>query len=72
MKEATGEFSMTVITIIAVAVIAGLIAWLGPRIAGYVQDQWGILSGSTTEDCGDGKYWNGSKCENVVTQTPKE
>lgn len=66
MKEATGEFSMTVITIIAVAVIAGLIAWLGPRVAGYVQNQWGTMSGANTQDCGNGQYWNGSACVNTV------
>lgn len=66
MKEATGEFSMTVVTIIAIAVIAGLVAFLGPRIAGYVQNQWGTLTGSNTQDCGAGQYWDGSKCANVV------
>lgn len=65
MKEATGEFSMTVITILAIAVIAGLIAWLGPRVAGYVQNQWGTMSGASTQDCGNGKYWNGSACVDV-------
>lgn len=66
MKEATGEFSMTVITIIAVAVIAGLIAWLGPRVAGYVQNQWGTMSGSNTQSCPTGQYWNGSACVNTI------
>lgn len=40
MKEATGEFSMTVVTILAVIVIAALVGWLGPRITNYVKSVW--------------------------------
>ena len=32
MKEATGEVSMTMITIVAVAVIGGILALLWPQI----------------------------------------
>ena len=60
MKEATGEFSMTAITIVAVAVIAGLIAWLSPKIAQYVQDGWDTAT--NTEACPDGQYRKGNDC----------
>ena len=40
MKEATGEFSMTVVTIIAICVIAGVIAVLKDPIKEYIQSTW--------------------------------
>lgn len=36
MKEATGEFSMTVVTIVAVVAIAGVIAFLMPSLREFV------------------------------------
>lgn len=36
MKEATGETSMTMITIAAVAVIAGILALVWPRIQTWI------------------------------------
>jgi len=44
MKEATGEFSMTVVTILAVIVIAALVTWLGPKITNYIQSNWTNLA----------------------------
>ena len=38
MKEATGELSMTVITIVAVALIAGILALLKDPIKTYIED----------------------------------
>ena len=46
MKEATGEFSMTVVTILAVCVIAGLVAWLGPKVSEYVGKTWNSVTNS--------------------------
>ena len=60
MKEATGEFSMTVVTILAILVLAGLVAWLSPKIAEYVQDMW--TATSDTEICGDGEYLKNGEC----------
>ena len=36
MKEATGEVSMTMVTIVAVAVIGGIVALLWPKINGWI------------------------------------
>ena len=40
MKEATGELSMTVVTIIAIVAIAGIIVFLRGPIANYINDTW--------------------------------
>jgi len=48
MKEATGEFSMTVVTILAVVVIAGLVAFLGPKITEFVETKWDEITGTET------------------------
>ena len=41
MKEATGELNMTVITIIAIAVIAGIMALMWPSITNTIKSSWG-------------------------------
>ena len=60
MKEATGEFSMTVVTIIAIMVIAGLVAWLSPKIAEYVHESWDNTKNTTI--CGDDEYLKDGVC----------
>ena len=41
MKEASGELNMTLITIIAIAAIAGLFTvWLLPRIRTSIDERW--------------------------------
>ena len=40
MKEATGELSMTVITIMAIILIAGILSFLVPMAADYVNNTW--------------------------------
>lgn len=40
MKEATGEFSMTVVTIVAIVAIAGVITWLMPSLREYINKTW--------------------------------
>lgn len=45
MKEATGELSMTVVTIIAVIIIAAIVAALRTPIINYINKQWGALTG---------------------------
>lgn len=54
MKEATGEVSMTVIVIVAVAVIGGILAMMWPKISSTIQNSWG---NSGQNAC------NGSGCE---------
>lgn len=44
MKEATGELSMTVITIIAIVAIAGIITFLAPLVKNYINGTWTGLS----------------------------
>lgn len=45
MKEATGELSMTTITIIAVIAIAGIVTFLVPLVRDYIEDTWSGLTG---------------------------
>ena len=42
MKEATGELNMTVITIVAIAVIGGILALMWGPITQWIQDSFGI------------------------------
>lgn len=50
MKEATGEVSMTMITIVAVAVIGGILALMWDPITEWIQDSFG---GAAEETGGD-------------------
>ena len=45
MKEASGELNLTLITIVAIAAIAGLFALLWPSIRNTISDKWGETSG---------------------------
>ena len=38
MKEATGETSMTMITLVAIGVIAGILAVMWPSIHNWIED----------------------------------
>ena len=59
MKEATGEVSMTMITIVAVAVIGGILALLWPQIQGWIQ---GAFNNAGANTCPAGQRWDGSRC----------
>ena len=48
MKEATGELSMTTITIIAVIAIAGIVAFLAPMVKDFINNSWNNLSKTDT------------------------
>lgn len=50
MKEATGEVSMTMITIVAVAVIGGILALMWDPIEQWVRDSFGAAADSTQGD----------------------
>lgn len=54
MKEATGEVSMTVIVIVAVAVIGGILAVMWPRISAWIDNSFG---GGADATCPNG-HWN--------------
>ena len=41
MKEATGEVSMTVVTLVAIGVIAAILAFMWPTIQGSIENLWG-------------------------------
>ena len=47
MKEATGEVSMTMITIVAVAVIGGILALMWDLITTWIQESFGAAAEST-------------------------
>ena len=44
MKEATGELSMTVVTIMAIVAIAGIVTILVPLVKNYINNSWDNLS----------------------------
>lgn len=50
MKEATGELSMTVITIIAIVAIGGIILLLREPIKDFIANQWGEMGGQDIRD----------------------
>ena len=60
MKEATGEVSMTVITLVAIGVIGGILAIMWPTIQSTIAGLWG----DGTKQCAKGTYWDPSagKC----------
>lgn len=60
MKEAAGEVSMTVIVIVAVAVIGGILALMWPKITETINNAFG---GNADNVCPEGQTWNGSRCE---------
>ena len=60
MKEASGELSMTLVTIIAVAAIVGIIALLMPTIQGWINDKWSDVDKNPTELYDTGKTQSGS------------
>jgi len=41
MKEAVGEVNMTVVTIVAIAVIGGILALMWPSIQSSITSAWG-------------------------------
>ena len=41
MKEATGEVSMTVVTLVAIAVIGAILAVMWPQIQNSITNLWG-------------------------------
>lgn len=59
MKEATGELNMTVITIVAIAVIGGILALMWDPITTWIQNAFNTSSNAA---CGPGETWDGTTC----------
>ena len=59
MKEATGEVSMTVVTLVAIAVIGAILAFMWPTIKNRINDLWDPSGG---HECPAGQYWDGEAC----------
>ena len=59
MKEATGEVSMTVVTLVAIGVIGAILAIFWPQISSKI----GGLVGNG--DCPSGEYLKDGKCVKV-------
>ena len=66
MKEATGEVSMTMVTIVAIAVIGGILALLWPQIKNWMTNSFSNAGNNTcnigTWNESKGCCWDGSKC----------
>lgn len=60
MKEATGEVSMTMVTIVAIAVIGGIVALLWDPITTWIQN---AFNNSGNNTCPPGEQWNGTSCQ---------
>lgn len=58
MKEATGEVSMTVITLAAIAIIGGLLAHFWPNIKNTMSNLWGGTADSSAACAQQGGTWN--------------
>lgn len=50
MKEATGEVSMTMVTIVAVAVIGGILALMWEPITTWIQNSFGEAADNTRQN----------------------
>lgn len=59
MKEASGEVSMTVIVIVAVAIIGGIIVALGPTIKKTISSKWGNSDAAACK--AGGGTWNATE-----------
>ena len=59
MKEATGEVSMTVITLVAIAVIGAILAIMWPTIKTKITDLW------NPGTCPAGQYYDNGKCKKI-------
>ena len=55
MKEASGELNLTLITIVAIAAIAGLFALLWPTIKNTINSKWGETANSMSNVNGNVK-----------------
>ena len=61
MKEATGEVSMTVVTLVAIAVIGAILAAMWPTIKNSITNLWGSTNDGT-QCTNAGGTWANGKC----------
>lgn len=54
MKEATGEVSMTVVTLVAIAAVGALMVFIWPTVRTKVNNMWG----NDAKKCTGGKIWD--------------
>ena len=60
MKEATGEVSMTVVTLVAIAVIGAILATQWDTIKTKINNLW-----NTEGNCPQGQYLKDNKCVKI-------
>ena len=65
MKEATGEVSMTVVTLVAIAVIGGILAFMWPTIKDSITNLWGDVDGT---NCPPGQRYDNKVGDCVIIQ----
>lgn len=59
MKEATGEVSMTIVTLVAIGVIGMILASNWDKISTYVSELWNPGNGANQEQCvAGGGQWD--------------
>ena len=59
MKEATGEVSMTVITLVAIAIIGAILALMWPKIQDRITGMWDSTDKNAEKGCTKiGGTWN--------------
>lgn len=51
MKEATGEVSMTIVTLVAIAVIGAILAANWGKISNYINAMWSPDNASNKQQC---------------------
>lgn len=62
MKEATGEVSMTIITLVAIAVIGGILAANWGRVSSFISNLWDPANSGNEAQCkATGGTWNANK-----------
>ena len=50
MKEATGEVSMTVVTLVAIGVIGAILAFMWPNIQSSIEGLWSDAGGKAGQN----------------------
>ena len=63
MKEATGEVSMTVVTLVAIGVIGAILVIMWPTIQEKISGLWGGVDANSKASCeAVGGRWQGNAC----------
>ena len=61
MKESTGELSMVVVTLLAIALIAGIVRFLVPLAQQFVEDKWGEITETDARGTAGSQRNNGAQ-----------